>query len=321
MSEPKTEPKFGTPAERRDATDYPHDIELIQPASIERQLAAYKIFQEFKQRILTKDDWVVIAGRQYLKKSAWRKWALGCGVSDEILSCERVPVQGRDQDGDFSYRVIVRAFHKPTERSSVGVAMASWSEKKDWAHKEHDIFTLSHTRAKNRAIADLVGGGEVSAEEVVASETSSERKTVEATKSSPASTLMPPVSPTGTWTPKVPVAKDPLAVEGVKQHPLIQGTQSIAMVNVLTDGSEASIVPERPVDVDAAPIQSFLISRVLDAMKAKHAGFDYRLQVDQDEMLQAILIHGKLDETEVKELSNAAKWAFQRALEKQAASA
>lgn len=40
--------------ERKTATDYPHHTELIQPASIERQLAAYKIFQEFKQRILTK---------------------------------------------------------------------------------------------------------------------------------------------------------------------------------------------------------------------------------------------------------------------------
>jgi len=58
----------------------------------------------------------------------------------------------------------------------------------------------------------------------------------------------------------------------VKQHPLIQGTTSIGMVSVPQDGSEASIVPEKPVSVDSAPVQGFLTSRVLDAMKAKHAG-------------------------------------------------
>ena len=33
---------------------------------------------------------------------------------------------------------------------------------------EHDVYATAHTRAKNRAISDLVGGGEVSAEEMLA---------------------------------------------------------------------------------------------------------------------------------------------------------
>lgn len=141
-------------------------VDIVAPIDVDRLAEAFKTFQEFKQRLLTKDDSVTIAGRQYLKKSAWRKWALACGVSDDIVSFERVPAQGKDQEGNFSYRILVRAFHEKSGRSSAGVAVASKNEKKDWAHEEHDVFTLAHTRAKNRAIADLVGGGEVSAEEI-----------------------------------------------------------------------------------------------------------------------------------------------------------
>jgi hypothetical protein len=129
---------------------------------------AFKTFQDFKQRLLTKDDSVIIDGKQYLKKNAWRKYAMACNVSDEIVSLERVPTQGKDEEGSFLYRIAVRAFHQTSGRCSTGVAIASKKEKNNWCHEEHDIFALAHTRAKNRAIADLVGGGEVSAEEMTA---------------------------------------------------------------------------------------------------------------------------------------------------------
>ncbi len=142
-------------------------VDIVAPIDVNRLTEAFKTFQEFKQRLLTKDDSVMIAGRPYLKKSAWRKWALACAVSDELVNYDRLPLQGKDSEGNFSYRVVVRAFHERTGRSSMGVAVASRKEKKDWTHEEHDIFALAHTRAKNRAIADLVGGGEVSAEEII----------------------------------------------------------------------------------------------------------------------------------------------------------
>lgn len=165
-------------------------VEIVAPIDVNRLAEAFKTFQEFKQRLLTKDDSVTIAGRQYLKKSAWRKWALACSVSDEIISYDRVPAQGKDQEGNFSYRIVVRAFHEKSGRSSVGVAVASKKEKKEWTHEEHDIFTLAHTRAKNRAIADLVGGGEVSAEEM----TSETQRTTTAVES-PSPSSPSPASP------------------------------------------------------------------------------------------------------------------------------
>jgi hypothetical protein len=148
------------------ATATPTIVEIVTPLDIDRLAEAFKKFEEFKKRLLKPEDTVQIQGRAYLKKSAWRKWALACGLSDDILSWERVPRQGYDKNGSFLYRIIARATHASTNRSSLGVGVAAKSEKAKWAHEEHDIFALAHTRAKNRAIADLVGGGEVSAEEM-----------------------------------------------------------------------------------------------------------------------------------------------------------
>jgi hypothetical protein len=205
----------------------------------------------------------------------------------------------------------------PTGRSSVGVAIASWSEKKEWAHVEHDVFALCHTRAKNRAIADLVGGGEVSAEELIPSEGHSESRAAQAAKTSSTSGPMPQGDSEDAWTPRVPVTKDVVTTQGIKQIPLIQGTTALGMMNVLEDGSEASIVPERPIPVDIGPVKSFLLQRVLEPVAAKDPQFRYRLVTSEDGNLQAIIVKGKLGEHHIKELSNAGQWSFRRAMEKQ----
>ena len=53
----------------------------------------------------------------------------------------------------------------PNGRSAVGVGIASIHERQ-FSNPEHDIPATAHTRAKNRAFADLFGLGEVSAEEI-----------------------------------------------------------------------------------------------------------------------------------------------------------
>ncbi len=171
-----------TPSRTEIVPAAPGIVEIVEPLDFDRLQAAFKKFQEFKEKLLDKDDSVLIGSKRYLKKSAWRKWALACGISDEITLQIRTPLEGKtledpgalavpgskieDQKRSFQWRIVVRAFHAGTGRSSIGVAIASSSEKKSWAHEEHDVYALAHTRAKNRAIADLVGGGEVSAEEV-----------------------------------------------------------------------------------------------------------------------------------------------------------
>ena len=125
------------------------------------------------------------------------------------------------------------------------------------------------------------------------------------------------IEPVETWTPHVPVTKDPVAVEGLKQYPLIDGTTAIGMLSALEDGSQVSIVPERPIKADDPAIANFLIPRILDQIAAKHPEFQYQLVKSGDGLLTAIVVRGKLEEHQIRELASAAKWSFQRALEKE----
>ena len=139
---------------------------IVGPVDVDQLAAAFKAFEDFKNRLLTADDIVTIQNRRVVKRSGWAKWRLACNVSDRVLEQKRTPETGVDQDGQFSWRVVTEVYHIPTGRASVGVAIASTSEKKSWSHVEHDVYTLAATRSKNRATSDLIGGGEVSAEEL-----------------------------------------------------------------------------------------------------------------------------------------------------------
>ena len=301
----------------------PVDFEIVAPQNIGRLEEVFKTFQEFKQRLLTKDDSITIAGRQYLKKSAWRKWALACGISDEIVSIERIPSEGRTKDGEFQYRIVARALHKPTGRSSIGVAAASNTEKSGWSHEEHDVFTLCHTRSKNRAIADLVGGGEVSAEEIVP-DTANQRppgkpEQPETGTAAKTESPVPPAPRPEEWTPKVPALAALLTPEqqpqyaGVKQYDLWKNGVTFGVINQLDE--ELSVVPVRPMPVNKSTIDSFLVPKILQAMKLKH-GLEFWIQADTEGMLTAIFLRGKTTQSQILEIRNGARWAFEKQLEK-----
>ncbi|MBU1037413.1 hypothetical protein KKF32_05350 [Patescibacteria group bacterium] len=119
-----------------------------------------KLFQDLKASILDKNkDIATIQGKPYVKRSGWRKMALVFNISDEILKQQK-----EEKGDDFEWRHWVRAW-APNGRSVVGVGGCS-SKERDFAHIEHDVFCVSHTRAKNRALSDLIGSGEVSWEEL-----------------------------------------------------------------------------------------------------------------------------------------------------------
>lgn len=120
-----------------------------------------KAFDYFKANALSKNDVVEIQGKPFVKKSGWSKYALACNVSTELRD-ERV----EERNGHRIYHFTYRAIHLPSGRYADAVGTASEAEKKTWNHPEHDIRTLAQTRAFNRAISNLVGGGEVSAEEM-----------------------------------------------------------------------------------------------------------------------------------------------------------
>ena len=102
---------------------------------------------------------VRIQGKGFRTKDYWRGVCTAFGLSLEMVSEELV--RG---ENDWGYLVTFRATH-PNGRSMTGDGAVFASEKKGTA-SVHNVRAHAHTRAKNRAISDLVGFGEVSAEEV-----------------------------------------------------------------------------------------------------------------------------------------------------------
>lgn len=134
---------------------------LTQPvASVEQITKAWNNYQELKSSLLNQNDYQDVKGKKYIKKSGWRKIQTAFGISDELIGEER-----KDFDKYFVYEITIKVSAQ-NGRFSFGVGSCASSERA-FAHTEHDVRSTAHTRAKNRAISDLVGGGEVSAEEMI----------------------------------------------------------------------------------------------------------------------------------------------------------
>jgi len=139
---------------------------IVRPAvSAEEFKAAWDEYRKLRNSILESEDIQKIGDNQYVKKSGWRKIATAFNLSDEIIE-ERREDKG---DGNFLWRIKVKVT-APNGRYAVGIGVCDTTERRrggdSFAHPEHDVYATAHTRAKNRAISDLVGGGEVSAEEI-----------------------------------------------------------------------------------------------------------------------------------------------------------
>ena len=133
---------------------------LIQPAATGDEIAElYNKYDEIKSKIITDNDKMSMRGQTFTKKSGWRKIATAFNISDTIIKKERDEIP----EG-VKWTVEVEAV-APNGRRSHGIGMCDSAESGKSGTKEHDILATAHTRAKNRAISDLLGG-EVSAEEM-----------------------------------------------------------------------------------------------------------------------------------------------------------
>lgn len=143
---------------------------VIAPLDPETVIQSFEAYQQLLPRLLNGGDWQDAGrGKRFVKKSGWRKIAKAFGLSTEIVS-QRVE---RDDDGQpVRASVIVRALHGPTGQHSDGDGHCSVDEERfsgargNKSKLENDLTATATTRAKNRAISDLVGMGDVSAEEM-----------------------------------------------------------------------------------------------------------------------------------------------------------
>ena len=102
--------------------------------------------------------------RHFKKKSAWQKLSRAFNVDTHIVDrdIERTKM-GRVREAYYCVRATL-----PNGRSVESDALCSRSERGKDKVSDHTIMSTAKTRATNRAIAELIGAGEVSAEEMSA---------------------------------------------------------------------------------------------------------------------------------------------------------
>lgn len=133
---------------------------IVMPAvTPEKAVEAFEAYQSLAKKIMTPDDVQDIQGKTFKKKSFWRKCQRFFNLSVEIKEEKR-----EAYDGYFVYKFIARAT-APNGAYMDGTGTCS-SNEKGLLKTEHNTRAIAETRAKNRAISDLVAFGEVSAEEV-----------------------------------------------------------------------------------------------------------------------------------------------------------
>lgn len=159
------------------------------PVSVEQALDDWNAYQELTRRLLNETDFQKIGQRSFKKKSAWRKYARAFNITDRVTFEH---IERADDGFPLWARIRVEASH-PNGRTSeadhechlsercCSASQGTACEKSTWkghyccrlgctgrAHWSHpgDLPATALTRAKNRAIADLIGAGEISAEEM-----------------------------------------------------------------------------------------------------------------------------------------------------------
>jgi len=172
---------------------------LVRPVEdIDAVIDVYNQFETIKEELLdSQSDITKIGSNYHINKSGWRKISTAFNLSLEMLKSHRVV-----EDGVVKYVVTARAV-APNGKSTTGSGVCGSNESnfmeklvdkgagREKAEQEaddpdsvllvdgwyrelknprevndHNLMATAETRAKNRAISDLVGGGEVSAEEM-----------------------------------------------------------------------------------------------------------------------------------------------------------
>ncbi|MBA4544483.1 hypothetical protein H1164_16745 [Thermoactinomyces daqus] len=153
-----------------DQKQKPATTGMITPAgTIEQALEQFRLYQELKTRLGTEEDFQPFKNkktgevRNHPKKSFVRKVQRFFNLSCEITQDEPL----YDKNGKMiAWLAKARAIHLGTGAYQEADGSCSMDEKIQQHQTIHNIRAHAITRAKNRAILDLVGFGEVSAEEI-----------------------------------------------------------------------------------------------------------------------------------------------------------
>jgi len=181
----------------------PAGSQIIGPlVTVEEAKAGWEHYQRLTQAILDESDYQTIGKKKFKKKAAWRKYMRFYGLDEDEATVKIIVTRNGSKEFDTIARVpigfplfatafvVIRAGNGKTwtgyHECHIGerccaAARGDICEKKSWSghtcckadcpgvqHWSHagDLPATAHTRAKNRAISDAIGAGEVSAEEM-----------------------------------------------------------------------------------------------------------------------------------------------------------
>ena len=265
-------------------------LSIVKP-SIRTQdaMADLRSFEELKSKLLTEKDYQVISGKNFIKKSGWRKLALVFNISDQIVDSSRTV----RENGTFVWNFRVRAT-APNGRFTEAVGACDSLERK-FAHPEHDVYATGHTRSKSRAISDLIGAGEISAEEMdydaepmdLMAEPTEEEKEQVKSMFQPASVMYKPVDP--------------------------------GQVEVDTNSRRLELIYNGkafPVLESEAPFSRFFLQKICKNVINSNPGARYDLFRDDKGRITAIVWSGLRDEQQYKELESTLAWSLKKVAEK-----
>lgn len=178
-----------TITEERGLANIEGEFSIVRPlATVQEALQNFHDYQALTRALLQPSDMQTFreGGKdgKFVKKSGWRRIATPYGITVEMVderlghgheerTCSRIkfPAIFNKDDRDCGCQVvfaryIVKAV-APNGRKFDGMGICSLGEKnRKFTRQDHDIATTAYTRAVNRAISDMIGAGEISAEEI-----------------------------------------------------------------------------------------------------------------------------------------------------------
>ena len=110
------------------------------PVDVDYAIEEWRAYQRLTRELLDETDYQTHRGRKYKTKSAWQKYARAFNINTQII----------DKNGRFV--------------ESDGSCDRRESGKREMSN--HSIKATAKTRATNRAISELIGAGDVSADEL-----------------------------------------------------------------------------------------------------------------------------------------------------------
>tara|TARA_R100000008_G_scaffold38445_1_gene21964 strand:- start:213 stop:791 length:579 start_codon:yes stop_codon:yes gene_type:complete len=149
------------------------------PETLRETLRQYREIQQVLDEAMP-ESLVTIGRKKHRTKSYWR--AIATTFNLNVVCVEEQHVQAAGKSTDWGWLTTYRAT-APNGRVADGDGSCFVSEKAGRGQGSvHNVRSHAHTRAYNRAVSNLVGFGEVSAEEMVRGAPVTSTRKVEASK-------------------------------------------------------------------------------------------------------------------------------------------